>query len=380
MLHSQRMKHVLRSLVDEYCAAYELPRVGVFTVQRRGAELLLRRGDVIVRGRLSAPLMLIGTFVARSNRTELAARPLIVTAGVSFVIRARRLLYQAAEAFADAGEADEADLLLYLAFGEALLHEDEADEAGDVIELRPALVARALKKPALVASLRGAHMSALKKLSAWVKKPAPLEQVRGLYAMATVIEDAAYSNELKLDAMVGATLLRAAQSKNAAVREAALLATAALASQLFLGGAYREVLPYAAALINAGFDTPNNLAMRFAARAAIADDAAAADIDVLTRYAKQKRRVGWFKAPGTMEAYLLSMHLRAAKALLLNVRGRDACLRRLKADLLKPSRNQRMQLVAAARAQLHAAAALVAAGASPPPELSVLQAELKKLA
>ncbi|HPH66505.1 MAG TPA: hypothetical protein PLF40_12190 [Kofleriaceae bacterium] len=372
------MKHVLRSLVDEYCAAYELPRVGAFTVQRRGAELRLRRGDVSVLGRLSAPLTLIGTFVARCNRTQLAARPLIVTAGVSFAIRARRLLYQAAEKFADAGETEEADLLLYLAFGEALLHEDEAD--GDAVELRPALVTRALKKPALVASLRGAHMPALKKLTVVAKKPAPLDQVRGLYAMASVLEDAAYSNELQLDAIVGATLHRTAQSKIAAVREAALLAIAALASQLFLGGAYREVLPYASALIDAGFDTPSNLAMRFAARAALVDDAAAADMAELMRYARNKRRVGWFKAPGAMDAYLLSMHLRAAKALLLNARGRDACLRRRKADLRKPTRDQRDQLVAAARAQLHAADALVAAGASAPPELGVLQAELKKLA
>ena len=81
-----------------------------------------------------------------------------------------------------------------------------------------------------------------------------------------------------------------------------------------------------------------------------------------------------------MEAYLLSMHLRAVKALLLNARSRDACLRRLKADLPKPSRDQRVQLVAAARAQLHAADALIAAGSTTPPELSQLRAEVKKLA
>ena len=375
------MKHLLRQLVDEYCAAYNLPRVGTFTVQRRGTELGLRRGDVKVVGQLSAPLTLLGTFVARCNRTGLAERPLIFTAGVSFVIRARRLLYRAAEIFADAGETEEADLLLYLAFGEALLHEDlDDDTSGDSSVLRADLVARALKKPDLVASLRCGHLPALKKLIAWAKKPAQLDQVRGLYAMATVLEDASYSNELKLEAMVGATLLRATQNKTAAVREAALLATAALTRQLFLGGAYREVVPHVSALIDAGFDTPGNVAMRFAAHAAIAADAAAADAAVLMRYARQKRRVGWFNAAGSMEQYLVSMHLRAAAALLLNARGRDACLHRLKADLPKPSRDQRAQLVAAAGAQLHAADLLIAAGATAPQELGQLRADVKKLA
>lgn len=63
---------------------------------------------------------------------------------------------------------------------------------------------------------------------------------------------------------------------------------------------------------------------------------------------------------------------------MLNARGRDPCLRRLKADLVKPSREQQATLVTAARAQLEQAEALVAAGADATGELKRLKTELAR--
>lgn len=368
------MLQILRGLVDAYCDGHRLRRIGTFRCVRRGPELVLSRGGVSVVGRLSAPVTLVGSFVARCNRLEVDGRPLLLSDGFHFAVAARKLLAQAAVVFFDNGEREEADLLLYLAVGEGLLHEDED------VELRSSLLARARRKPALTDSLKGTHVAAVKKAMPWVNKSNALDRIRGLYAVTSVLEEASYANELKLEALIGAAVIRSARSPSAAEREAALGAAKALVSILLLGCAYREIVPYATAVIEAGVDTATALASRFVGLAANLDASAEKDAVALMKCGRHpSRAAGWFKQPLATENYLLHMRVRAARALMLNARGRDPCVRRLKASVVKPSRERRAMLLAAAQEQLREAERLLTLGAAVTDEVRALKTELAKL-